>query len=70
MGYLDDVRVYNYAVSADEVQYIMSDLPTGVENLLKKEKEEPSSVFGLDGIRRTSPSPGFNIINKKKVIVR
>lgn len=70
VGYLDDVRVYNYAVNADEVQTIMSDQPTGIEESLEKDTEIPSSVFGLDGVRRKSPRPGFNIINKKKVIVR
>jgi hypothetical protein len=68
IGYLDDVRIYNYAVDAEEVQAMMNgELPTSIKSDVVTEKEVPV-VYGLDGIKRKVPRPGMNIINGKKVV--
>ena len=64
---MDDVRIYNYAVSAEDVKTIMEggDLTT-----VQRPEVEPAMpvVYGLDGIRRDSPRKGLNIIDGKKVV--
>jgi len=62
------VRIYNYAVDAEEVQAMMNgELPTSIKSDVVTEKEVPV-VYGLDGIKRKVPRPGMNIINGKKVV--
>lgn len=66
-AYVNDVRIYNYAVSSDDVKTIMGGgTLTGVERPVA----EPSmpTVYGLDGVRRTTPQRGLNIIDGKKVV--
>ena len=64
---LDDVRIYNYAISADDVKNIMDGGElTAVESPVAP--MVPTTVFGLDGVKRTAPQKGVNIINGKKVV--
>ena len=64
---LDDVRIYNYAISADDVKNIMNGGElTAVESPVAP--LVPTTVFGLDGVKRTAPQKGVNIINGKKVV--
>lgn len=64
---LDDVRIYNYAVSADEVQAIMGD---GVLSDIAQPKAEQSQqqVYGVDGIRRDTAPKGVSIVSGKKIL--
>lgn len=64
---LSDVRIYNYAVSADDVQTIMNGGTLTTVKTLKDKSMEPT-VYGLDGVRRASPKKGLNIIDGKKVV--
>jgi hypothetical protein len=65
---LSDVRIYNYAVSADDVKAIMDgETPTGVEPAAGP-AAQPAPVYGLDGVRRDAPRRGVNIIDGKKVM--
>lgn len=65
---IDDVRIYNYAISADDVQTIMGGGElTGVMSA-KDIPSVPHKIYGLDGVRRTEPRPGLNIIDGKKVL--
>lgn len=67
LGDYDDVRIYNYAVSADDVKTIMDGgLPSGIRTTVGTEGEK--SVYTLDGVRRTAPRKGLNIIDGKKVV--
>ena len=64
---IDDVRIYNYALSADDVKAVMDgETPTAI----RQPEMEPSTpaVYGLDGIKRVSPQKGLNIIDGKKVV--
>lgn len=67
LGDFDDVRIYNYAVSAEDVQTIMNG---GVLTAVEKPAAECTTptVYGLDGIRRPVPQKGINIIDGKKVV--
>jgi hypothetical protein len=66
---LDDVRIYNYAVSADDVQTIMNGgALTGIEQMANDKSSNNNLIYGLDGVRRTAPQRGLNIIEGKKVV--
>ncbi len=66
-AYLSDVRIYNYAVSADDVQTIMNGgILTGVK--APESETAPMKVYGLDGVERNSLQKGLNIIDGKKVL--
>ena len=66
-GNMDDIRIYNYALSADEVkeQYQES---TGVHQPVVTTQEKQTTIHTLDGIRREQPMPGLNIINGKVIL--
>jgi len=64
---IDDVRIYNYALTADDVKSVMAggqltaiDAPCS--------DASPQTVYGLDGVRRQSLRRGLNIVGGKKVI--
>lgn len=64
---IDDVRIYNYALTADDVKSVMAggqltaiDAPSS--------DASPQTVYGLDGVRRQSLRRGLNIVGGKKVI--
>jgi hypothetical protein len=60
---IDDVRIYNYAVTADEVKTIMDGGdPSGID-MPVADSDAHSAYYGIDGIRRSAPQRGFNIIS-------
>ena len=66
-GNLADVRIYNYAVSADDVKTIMDGGTLTSIDIPVIERYKPT-VYGLDGIRRDAPQKGINIVDRKKVV--
>jgi hypothetical protein len=66
-AYLDDVRIYNYALSGDEVKATMQDLPAGISEV-ETTPQSTDIIYGLDGIQRTTPGKGLKIKNNKKVV--
>lgn len=64
---MDDVRIYNYAVDSNDIQTIMNGGELTAVESPARENVIPK-VYGLDGIRRTAPQKGINIINGKKVV--
>ncbi|MGX8695011.1 MAG: LamG-like jellyroll fold domain-containing protein [Prevotella sp.] len=66
-GYLDDVRIYNYAFSSDEVMQLFTET-SAVERLDADNPSAPATIHSLDGIRRQQPRRGVNIIEGKKII--
>ncbi|WP_294745341.1 LamG-like jellyroll fold domain-containing protein [uncultured Prevotella sp.] len=66
-AYLDDVRIYNYALSGDEVKATMQDLPAGISEV-ETAPQSTDIIYGLDGIQRTTPGKGLKIKNNKKVV--
>ena len=62
-GYMDDVRIYNYALTEDEVQAVMADTTNGISELpAAGEEEGPAVVYSLDGRRLSKPVRGLQII--------
>ena len=68
-AYIDDMRIYNYALSADEVKLIMSgDDPLAIHQ--PKANQQPSQIFGVNGVQRQAVQSGLNIIDGRKVVVK
>jgi hypothetical protein len=64
---IDDVRIYNYELTADDVKSVMAGGEvTGVSSL--ETDRQPSVFYGIDGVRRPSARRGLNIIDGKKVV--
>ena len=67
-AYLDDVRVYNYALTADDVLAVKNGgEPDSIDTPTANDDSQPV-VYGLDGIRRTTLQRGLNIVDGKKVL--
>jgi hypothetical protein len=41
---------------------------TGIEQMSSDKSSNNSLIYGLDGVRRTAPQRGLNIIEGKKVV--
>ncbi len=64
---IDDVRIYNYELTADDVKSVMAGGEvTGVSSL--ETDRQPPVFYGIDGVRRPSARRGLNIIDGKKVV--
>ena len=68
-AYYDDVRVYNYALSADEVKEAMEGKVNSIESVSASDKDI-HQVYSLDGKRQEKPQQGINIIDAKKVMIK
>ena len=69
-GYLDDIRIYNYALNADEVKAAMNDTESGIENIhANSQKPIVNNRYDLQG-RKVTTAKGLQIINNKKVILK
>lgn len=68
-AYYDDVRVYNYALSADEVKEVMEGKLTSIEPVSASDKVV-EKVYTIDGKQIGQPKRGINIIDNKKVVRR
>ena len=62
-GYIDDLRIYNYALSSDEVKAVMEDLTNGIgDATLQSEKAESrKQIYDLQGRRVSQPVRGISI---------
>ncbi len=69
-GYLDDVRIYNYALSADEVARVMTDTSSGVQQSIVDMPVKDADVYTVDGIRRQSPVRGIKVSEGRKWLNR
>ena len=69
-GYVSDVRIYNYAATADEVKDIMAGKQLGGIGQAAPAADARPVVYGLDGVRRSAPRPGLNIIDGKKAVLK
>ena len=64
---LDDVRIYNYALSADDVKSVMEGGEVTAIDKLHTPVVKPQ-IYGIDGVKRHVPQRGLNIIDGKKVL--
>ena len=64
---IDDVRIYNYALTADDVKTLMDGGElTAVQS--PDTDRQPAVIYGIDGVRRPEARRGLNIIDGKKVV--
>jgi hypothetical protein len=72
-GHLSDVRIYNYALTADEVKTVMGGADVTAVDTPRQVTQAPhtqhqATVYGLDGIERNRQSQGLSIVGGKKVL--
>ncbi|MBQ8127325.1 MAG: RICIN domain-containing protein [Prevotella sp.] len=65
-GYLDDVRLYNYALTAEEAAAVMADTSSGIHPVQPSMPTSSDAVYGVDGIRRPSAVKGIKVSKGKK----
>lgn len=64
-GMMQDLRIYNYSLSEDEVQSVFN----GTSAISEPETEPtPSAVYNMEGIRLQQPRRGLNIIDGKVIL--
>ncbi len=63
-GYVDDFRVYNYALTAEEV----AELTTGIETVQPDERQADTREYDLSGRRAAKGERGIIITGGKKVL--
>ncbi len=61
-GYVDDVRIYNYALTADELKEVMNDTTNGIPSA--EIQDSKSVYYDLNGIRHNAPQKGVSIVKK------
>jgi len=64
---IDDIRIFNYALNADEVKAVMNDTFNGIQS--PHADVTPPTIYSLDGMRLSKPQRGINIIGGQKVFV-
>ena len=68
-GYLDDVRIYNYRLTADKINEVMADTASEVQLPSVSGQKNIGRYFTADGIRRSDTKKGIMMIDGKKVVV-
>lgn len=72
-GYIDDVRIYNYALSADEIKSVMNDLTNGISQATV-ETDNAATYYHIDGTQGKANDKGIlikkNAEGKAKKILR
>lgn len=66
-GYMDDFRVYNYALSADEVAVLYDPLYTAISSPATQATTSPvvrRDYFSLDGRRQHTPVHGISVVKE------
>lgn len=67
-AYVDDVRIYNYSLAADDVKTIMNGGELTKINANKTNVPEQQHIYGLDGTKRNKMQRGINIVGGRKVL--
>ena len=65
-GFMDDVRIYNYALSADEVKAAMNEEVSGISQIIVD--KEARQTYGIDGIQYRKSHKGIRILDGKKLM--
>ena len=76
-GRLDDFRIYNYALTADEIASVMEDtgevaeeLVTGIEEVPATSDSKTTGIYDLSGRRVTTMTKGFYVKDGQKMFVK
>jgi len=65
-GIIDDVRIYNYPLTAEELQGIIGN-PTAVSPIEGNHKAPDAPIYDLQGRRVSQPQHGIFIKNGQKI---
>ena len=67
-GYVDDLRIYNYPLTQDEVQAVMESVLTGIDTPTEGDDSSviATEYYSLNGIRISQPTRGLFIIKEKR----
>ena len=63
-AYIDDFRVYNYALSAEEIAAVMTDIASGIRDISASNSASPvvaTEYYSLSGARLAAPQQGLFI---------
>ena len=66
-AYLDDVRIYNYALTDDGVSQLYAEA-SAIGPVQADQKQQEPAVYSVDGKRLEHPRKGLNIIEGKVVV--
>jgi len=68
-GNIDDFRIYNCALSAENIAKLYNgEEPTGIKTLVQEKKRtDVGKIYDISGKSLASPQKGINIINGKKI---
>lgn len=81
-GQIDDLRLYNYALTAAELAEVMDDTANGIEEIISSpslRKGKTDVVYDLQGrkvekstfgVHHSELAPGIYLVNGKKVLVK
>ena len=64
-GYIDDVRIYNYALSKEEIKEVMNDLTNNIDNIKPELSTEATIYYNIDGTKAKAKSKGLKIKKDK-----
>ena len=64
-AYIEDVRIYNYALNADEVRSVMDGSTNGIRQAVDEETASTPSYYTLSGIRISKPMTKGTYIRKE-----
>lgn len=63
-GYIDDIRIFNYTLNAEEISTVMGDLTNGIDNISNQTADD-SVYYGINGVRTSANTKGI-VITKTK----
>ena len=64
-GWIDNVRIYNYALSEQDVKDAMNGEVSGINNIIN-EDDKIEAIYNLGGIKTNKNAKGVNIVRTSK----
>ena len=65
-GRIDDVRIYNYPLSADELQTVMEDLVNAIDNTNATTEIVSTTYYSISGVRVSPSTPGIKVVVERR----
>ena len=63
-GYIDDMRIYNYVLSNEEIGTVMGDLTNGIGNI-SNQTAEGCAYYNINGIKTSANNKGVTVARQK-----